>query len=78
MLQSQVDALKQLILTQRNAPSLEQLDHRMFEVESQIRTGRKYRERLDGFQRATRGQENAATLLHSLHAFALHAHEIPE
>jgi len=72
LFQSQIDALKELILSQSNALSLEQLDRKMFALQSQIQMGQKYRERLDEFRRAIQSQENAVALLHSLHDYALH------
>jgi uncharacterized membrane protein YccC len=77
LLQSQIDTLKLWILNRPNAPSLQQLDHELFDLESRIRTAPKFRKQSDEFRRAIQSQEHAVTLLQSLHNFVLYRQEIP-
>ncbi len=78
LLQSQVDALKAWILKQPHALRPEQLEREMFDKESQIRNGPRFRELSDEFQRTIQSQEDAATLLQSLHDFSLRRMSVSE
>jgi hypothetical protein len=71
LLQSQVDAIKEYILTQPGAPTQRRLDLQLFEIESRIRTGQKHRQQSDEFRRVIQLQGDAATLLQSLHNYLM-------
>ena len=78
LLQSQIEALKEAILSQRNTPSPEQLDRQLFALESRIRNGQKFREKSDGFRLLIQPQDDPARLIQLLHDHVLCTLDIPE
>lgn len=78
LLQSQIEALRKSILNQPTAPSLEQLDRKLFALESQIRMGEEFRLQSDEFQQLIQAQDDPAMLLQLLHDRVLYAQPIPE
>jgi hypothetical protein len=77
LLQSQIEAIKEEILSQPNAPSRERLDSILFELESRIRNGQKHRGKSDEFQLLIQGQDDPATLIRLLHDRVLYTREMP-
>lgn len=71
MLQSQIEALKQQILSQPNGPSPERLDSKLFALESQIRNGQEYREKSDQFRKKVQMQNDPVKLVKLLHDHVL-------
>jgi len=67
LLQSQIDARNELILTQPNAPSRKRLDSSLFVLESEIRNGEDFRSQFDEIKRVIHSQDDAAILLRSLY-----------
>ena len=65
LLQSQIEALKEEILSQPNALSPERLDSKLFGLESQIRNGQKHREKCDEFLQLIQAQDDPAMLIAS-------------
>ena len=71
LLESQISALKEFILSQPNAPSLERLDRKLFDLQSQIANRPTVRELSDEFRLAVQAQDSDLILLQSLHDFVL-------
>jgi uncharacterized membrane-anchored protein YjiN (DUF445 family) len=68
LLQSQIDALKEELLDQSNAPTQKQLDLKLFALESTIRNDRKFRDQSDEWKRAIQAKDDAQDILQSLHS----------
>jgi len=71
LLESQIEALKKAILSQPNAPTLERLDRELFNLQSQIQKGQRYRERFDEFRLVFESQTDSTALIRALYAEVL-------
>ena len=67
LLQSQLDASKEYILSQPGALSPERLDSKLFDLESDIRNDQKFREQFAEWKHAIQAKDDAQDILQSLH-----------
>lgn len=71
LLQSQIEAIKDWILNQPNAPTRKNLDRQLFDLESGIRNSQKHREQFAEFQHAIQDADDAQDILQLLHNFVV-------
>jgi hypothetical protein len=71
LLQSQIEAIKDWILSQPNAPTQKKLDSQLFDLESDIRNGQKFCARAAALHRAIQDQEQPAEMLRLLYQHLL-------
>jgi hypothetical protein len=78
LLDSQIEAIKDWILSQPGAPTPEWLDSKLFDLESGIRNGQKHRGRFDEFQRLVQAQDDPAKLVQLLRDHILYSQNVTE
>lgn len=71
LLQSQLDASKEYILSQPGALSRERLDSKLFALESDIRNDQVFREQSAEWKRAIQAKDGAQDILRSLHSLVV-------
>jgi hypothetical protein len=71
LLQSQIEAIKDWILSQPNAPTPKKLDSQLFDLESGIRNGQRFRGQSAALHPAIQGQEQPAEMLRLLYQHLL-------
>lgn len=72
LLDSQIEGLKEWILSQPGAPTRKQLDRDLFPLDSEARLDPTFRERYGELKSAMEGQDDSVTLLHLLYQHLLH------
>lgn len=68
LLQSQVEAAKEYILSQPGALSREKLDRKLFDLESGIRNDQRFRDQSAEWKRVIQEKDDAQDILQSLHS----------
>lgn len=76
LLDSQIEAIKEWILSQQIAPSRERLDRELFDAESRIRNGQQFRERSDELRILMQSQDDPAELIQLLHDRVLYTQSV--
>jgi hypothetical protein len=71
------EALKNAILSQPNAPTLEQLERKLFHWTSRILTDPKNQQRSDELRHAFPAHTDADVLIHTLHSEVLRRVKVP-